>query len=456
MTVTDVAAMPRKSRVLHRSLRETPPAVIGGHGVWLIEAGGREVLDGSGGAAVSCLGHQHPRVLAAMAAQADKLTYAHSSFFTSETAEALAEELVGHEPGGLAYAYIVSGGSEAIEAALKMARQYFLEIGQPRRARYIARRQSYHGNTLGALAAGGNAWRREPYQPLLADAFSHVTPAFAYHEKRADETEESFVRRLAAELEAEFQRLGPDTVAAFVAEPVVGATAGCVPAPEGYFRAVREICDRHGALLILDEVMCGMGRTGTLHAWEQEGIAPDIQAIAKGLGGGYQPIGATLASGRVVDALREGSGAFQHGHTYLGHPMACAAALAVQRVIREDDLLPRVRRMGDLLEERLTERFGNHHHVGDIRGRGLFRAIEIVADRSGKTPFDPALKVHARIKRAALARGLACYPAGGTVDGVRGDHVLLAPPYIVSAAEIDMIVDRLGAAVDDVVNNIPH
>jgi adenosylmethionine-8-amino-7-oxononanoate aminotransferase len=448
--------MSKKSRVMHRSLRETPPLAVGGHGVWLVDAEGREVLDSSGGAAVSCLGHQHPRVLEAMARQAGKLTYAHSSFFTSEAAEALAEELVGHEPGGLGYAYIVSGGSEAIEAALKMARQYFLEIGQPRRARYIARRQSYHGNTLGALAAGGNAWRREPYKPLLADAFSHVTPAFAYHEKSADETDDGFVRRLVAELEAEFQRLGPDTVAAFVAEPVVGATAGCVPAPEGYFRAVREVCDRHGALLILDEVMCGMGRTGTLHAWEQEGIAPDIQAIAKGLGGGYQPIGATLASTRVVEAIRDGSGAFQHGHTYLGHPMACAAALAVQQVIRDDNLLDCVRQMGDLLEQRLTERFGNHHHVGDIRGRGLLRAIEIVSDRASKAPFDPALKVHARIKRAALERGLACYPSGGTADGVRGDHVLLAPPYITSANEIDMIVDRLGAAVDAVIKDVSH
>ena len=291
-----------------------------------MDGSGREVLDASGGAAVSCLGHQHPRVVEALVHQAHKLTYAHTSFFSSEVAEALADELVGHEPGGLAYAYLVSGGSEAIEAALKMARQYFLEIGQPRRARFIARRQSYHGNTLGALAAGGNAWRREPYAPLLSDAFSHVTPAFAYREQRRDETDNGFVRRLVAELEAEFQRLGPDTVAAFIAEPVVGATAGCAPAPEGYFRAVRAVCDRHGALLILDEVMCGMGRTGTLHAWEQEGIAPDIQAIAKGLGGGYQPIGATLASAKVVDALRDGSGAFQHGHTYMAHPMACGRA----------------------------------------------------------------------------------------------------------------------------------
>lgn len=446
----------KRSRILHRSLRETPPTAVGGHGVYLVAADGREILDGSGGAAVSCLGHQHPRVLAAMARQAEKLTFAHTGFFSSEPAEALAEELVGHEPGGLAYLYPVSGGSEAIEAALKMARQYFVEIGEPQRSRFIARRQSYHGNTLGALAAGGNAWRREPYKPLLADAFSHVTPAFSYREKRDNETEEAFTRRLIAELAAEFERLGPDTVAAFITEPVVGATAGCVPAPEGYFRGVRELCDRHGALLILDEVMCGMGRTGTLHAWEQEEITPDIEVIAKGLGGGYQPIGATLATNRIVDALRAGSGAFQHGHTYLAHPMACAAALAVQQVIREDNLLERVRQMGDLLEQRLTERFGNHRHVGDIRGRGLFRAIEIVQDRASKAPFDPALKAHARIKKAAFERGLACYPMGGTVDGKSGDHVLLAPPYIASAQEIDMIVDRLGAAVDAVVADIAH
>ena len=310
------------------------PRAIGGEGVWLIGEDGRRILDASGGAAVSCLGHQHPRVLEAMSRQASKLAYAHTGFFSSEPAEALADKLVGHEPGGLGYAYFVSGGSEAIEAGIKLARQYFIELGEPQRQRFIARRQSYHGNTLGALAAGGNAWRREPYAPLLSSAFSHVTPAFAYHEKRDSESEADFVARLAAELEAEFQRLGPETVAAFIAEPVVGATAGCVPAPEGYFRAVREICDRHGALLILDEVMCGMGRTGTRHAWEQEGIAPDIQAIAKGLGGGYQPIGAMLASGRIIDAIRDGSGAFQHGHTYLAHPLACAAALEVQRVIR--------------------------------------------------------------------------------------------------------------------------
>lgn len=446
----------RTSRVLHRSLRETPPKAIGGEGVYLFAEDGRRVIDASGGAAVSCLGHQHPRVIAAMAKQASTLAYAHTAFFSSEPAEALAETLVGHEPGGLAYAYFVSGGSEAIEASIKLARQYFIERGEPQRQHFIARRQSYHGNTLGALAAGGNAWRRAPYAPLLSAAFSHVTPAFAYHEKHDGESDAQFVARLAAELEAEFQRLGPDTVAAFLAEPVVGATAGAVTAPDGYFKAVREICDRHGALLILDEVMSGMGRTGTTHAWEQEGIAPDIQAIAKGLGGGYQPIGAMLASGQIIDTIRSGSGAFQHGHTYLAHPLACAAALAVQDVIREDNLLEQVKQRGKQLEQRLTERFGNHRHVGDIRGRGLFWAIELVADRATRISFDPALKLNQKVKTEAFANGLGCYPGGGTVDGIRGDHVLLAPPYIASADEIDQIVDKLGTAVDNVLRSVNH
>ena len=452
--MNDMSPSSARSRVMHRTLRGAPPPVaVSGEGLWLRAADGSAVLDASGGAAVSSLGHGHPRVVEAIREQAGKLAYAHTSFFSSEPAEALADALVGHEPGGLAWAYFVSGGSEAMEAALKMARQFFVETGQSGRARVIARRQSYHGNTLGALSAGGNAWRREPYAPLLSPAFSHVSPAFAYREQRAEETEAEFTSRLLAELEAEFQRLGPDTVAAFVAEPVVGATAGAVPAPPGYFRGVREICDRHGSLLILDEVMCGMGRTGTLHAWEQEGIAPDIQAVAKGLGGGYQPIGAVLANERVVGALRDGSGAFQHGHTYLAHPVACAAALAVQRVIHDEGLLDRVKERGALLERRLQERLGNHRHVGDLRGRGLFQGIELVRDRTSKEPFDPALKLHARVKAAAFARGLACYPAGGTVDGRQGDHILLAPPFIISPAEIDLVVDRLGTAIDDAISS---
>jgi adenosylmethionine-8-amino-7-oxononanoate aminotransferase len=436
------------SRIIHRSLRTEPEVATGGQGMHLFGADGRRILDGSGGAAVACLGHGHPDVLAAMAAQAQRLSYAHTVFFTTEAAEELAEMLVGHEPGGLSHVYFTSSGSEGAEAALKLARQYFTEIGEPQRTRVIARRQSYHGNTLGALAAGGNMMRRALYEPLLSPSFSHVSPAFAYRFRRDDETEAEFSARLADELEAEFQRVGPHTVMAFCAETVVGATSGCVPAPEGYFRAVRKICDRHGALLILDEVMCGMGRCGTTHAWEAEGAAPDIQIVAKGLGGGYQPIGAILAQGRIVDALRDGSGAFMHGHTYQAHPVACAAALAVQKVILDQDLVANVRTTGARLEQGLTERFGNHRHVGDVRGRGLFWALEFVADRAAKTPFDPAQRMSERVKDAAFARGLACYPMNGTIDGKRGDHVILAPPYIATAEDIDTIIARIGDAVD--------
>jgi adenosylmethionine-8-amino-7-oxononanoate aminotransferase len=435
------------SRVLHRS-SATPPIAVSGQGIRLHLADGSEIIDGSGGAAVACLGHGNRRVAEAIGAQAGRMAYAHTGFFSSEPAEALAELVLDGAPGGLTHAYFCSSGSEATEAALKLSRQYFLEIGQPRRTRYIARRQSYHGNTLGALAAGGNAMRRAPYAPELAPVFSHVSPCFAYRFKQDNETDAQYLDRLAAELEAEFQRLGPQNVIAFLAEPVVGATTGCVAAVPGYFRAMREICDRHGALLILDEVMCGMGRTGTMHAWEQEGVAPDIQMVAKGLGGGYQPIGGILIGGRVVDALRAGSGAFMHGHTYQAHPVACAAALEVQRIIREDDLLTNIRAQGARLEAALVERFGNHRHVGDVRGRGLFWALEFVTDRASKQVFDPALKLNDLVKREALARGLAIYPMGGTIDGTQGDHVIVAPPYIATAADIDAIVERLGAAVD--------
>jgi adenosylmethionine-8-amino-7-oxononanoate aminotransferase len=435
------------TRILHRSIAHDYPVAASGKGVTIRDAEGRDYIDASGGAAVSCLGHSHPDVLAAMHAQLDQLAYAHTSFFTTKVAEELGETLIADAPDGMGHVYYVSGGSEAVEAALKMARQYHVEIGQPQRTRFIARRQSYHGNTLGALAVGGNEWRRKQFAPLLIETH-HVSAPFDYRGRRADESPEQYGERLAAELEAEIIRLGPDSVIGFIAETVGGATAGCITAPPGYFRQVREICDRHGILLILDEVMCGMGRTGTLHACEQEGIAPDLMTIAKGLGGGFAPIGAVLVADRVFDALRKGSGLFQHGHTYLGHPLACAAALAVQQVIKRDRLLDNVKAQGAHLARRLSERFGNHHHVGDIRGRGLFQAIELVADRGTKATFDPKHKLHARIRREAMARGLMVYPMGGTVDGVHGDHVLIAPPFIVDHDTVDVIVERLAEAVD--------
>ena len=435
------------TRILHRQINAPLRTAVGGRGVELLDRDGRRTIDASGGAAVSCLGHAHPDVIAALHAQADALTYAHTSFFTSEPAETLADRLVADAPDGLDYVYFVSGGSEAVEAALKMARQYFVETGQPQRSKIVARRQSYHGNTLGALATGGNAWRRAQFQPLLAETH-HIDPCYAYRDKAPGESEAAYGLRAAQALEDKLLELGPETVMAFVAEPVVGATLGAVPAPAGYFKRIRQICDRYGVLLLLDEVMCGMGRTGTLHACEHEGIVPDLMTVAKGLGGGYQPIGATFLSGAIYRAFAEGSGLFQHGHTYIGHPMACAAALAVQEVIARDRLLDNVVAMGAHLTRRLGERFGNHPHVGDIRGRGLFMGVELVEDRGTKAPFDPALKLHARIKREAMERGLAVYPAGGTVDGIRGDHVLLAPPFIIDAATLDVVVDRLGDAVD--------
>jgi adenosylmethionine-8-amino-7-oxononanoate aminotransferase len=438
---------PHTTHVFHRQLQTSLPVAVAAQGVTITDSQGRQYIDASGGAAVSCLGHGHPDVLAAMHAQIDRLAYAHTSFFTTEVAEALADDLIAHAPAGMSHAYFVSGGSEAVEAALKMARQYFVEIGQPQRRHFIARRQSYHGNTLGALAVGGNQWRRAQFAPLLMEV-THVSPCYEYRDRAPGETAQQYGQRLVKELSEAIDRLGGETVIAFVAETVVGATAGALTPVPGYLKGVRELCDRHGILLILDEVMCGMGRTGTLHACEQEGVVPDLMTIAKGLGGGYQPIGAVLAQKRLVEAFAKGSGLFQHGHTYIGHAVACAAALAVQQVIRRDGLLAACRRQGEGLDERLRTRLGEHPHVGDLRGRGLFRGVELVRERAAKAPFDPALRLHARIKREAMARGLMVYPMGGTIDGQQGDHVLLAPPFTVSDAELDAIVERLAQAID--------
>ncbi|NBS63207.1 MAG: aspartate aminotransferase family protein [Betaproteobacteria bacterium] len=442
----------KTTHVFHRHLHHRPPVAVSGHGAWLVDSEGREYLDASGGAAVSCLGHGHPAVLAAMHEQIDRLAFAHTSFFTTDVAEELAAHLVARAPAGMSHAYFVSGGSEGVEAALKMARQYFLEIGEPQRTRFIARRQSYHGNTLGALAVGGNAWRREPFAPILMPA-THVSPCYPYREQRADETLAGYGERLARELNETIEQLGADQVIAFVAETVGGATAGVLTPVPGYFRAVREVCDRHGVLLILDEVMCGMGRTGSLHACEQEGVVPDLLVIAKGLGGGYQPIGAVLAQRKIVEAMSAGSGFFQHGHTYLGHAVACAAALAVQRVIERDALLDRTRQAGARLHHLLEQAFVGHPHVGDIRGRGLFWGVEVVHDRVTRQPFDSTLRLHARIKREAMARGLMVYPMGGTVDGRSGDHVLLAPPFIATDTELELIAERFQSALDAAISS---
>ena len=438
------------SHIFPRHTKSSLPIAVKGEGSYIFDDSGKSYLDASGGAAVSCLGHAHPTVIKALHRQLDELTYAHTSFFTSEQAEKLADRLCLEAPKGIDRVYLVSGGSEAIEAALKLARQYYVEKGEPNRKAIIARQQSYHGNTLGALAAGGNKWRRDQFAPLLIDTH-HIAPCFAYRGKNESEDDFDYGQRVANELEHKLLELGPDTVMAFIAEPVVGATAGAVTAVDGYFRRIREICDKYGVLLILDEVMCGMGRTGYLYACEHDETRPDIICIAKGLGAGYQPIGAMLCSSEIYAIIENGSGFFQHGHTYLGHPMAAAAANAVLDVLIDQNLLSDVRPKGDALENLLHSKFNQHPHIGDIRGRGLFRAIELVGDRDTKAPFDPELKIAAKIKKSAQNNGLLCYPMSGTIDGKLGDHVLLAPPFVISNNELDELVHKLSVTIDQVI-----
>lgn len=440
------------SHIFPRHCHSDLPTAVAGDGCYLIDSNGKRYFDGSGGAAVSCLGHSNTRVRDAIKEQVDKLAFAHTGFLTTEPAEALADLLIAQAPGDLDRVYFVSGGSEAVESAIKLARQFHLENGKPERRHLIARRQSYHGNTLGALSAGGNAWRRQQFAPLLVE-MSHIAPCYEYAERGDSESLADYGQRVAQELEDEILRLGPETVMAFIAEPVVGATLGAViPAP-GYFTRIREICDKYGVLLIFDEVMCGMGRTGHLFACDADGIAPDILCIAKGLGAGYQPIGAMLCSKKIYNAITAGTGFFQHGHTYLGHPVAAAAALAVVREILERDLVAQVNERGAYLEAELKRRFAQHPHVGDIRGRGLFWGVEFVADRQTKEPFDPSLGLAGKLKKATFAQGLICYPMPGTRDGRVGDHVLLAPPFIASEQELSQALDILDKAIE---STLPH
>lgn len=433
------------SSVLHRNLLKHPPRAVRGDGVYVIDADGRRYLDACGGAAVSCLGHSHPAVIEAVRSQVATLPYAHTSFFTTDVMEQLADTIIASAPG-MGKVLLLSGGSESVEAALKLSRQYFVEAGQPDRRLFIARRQSYHGNTLGALSTGGNEWRRRFFAPIMMPG-NHIAPCFEYRERPADELPADYALRVADELEARILELGADNVAAFVAETVVGATAGAVTAVPGYFQRIREICDRYGIHLILDEVMCGTGRTGTMMAYEQEGIVPDMVTMAKGLGAGYQPIAALLCRDEITDVIRQGSGFFQHGHTFMGHATAVAASLATLRTIHDDGLLDNVRERGASLLAALRTSLGEHPNVGDVRGRGLFIGVEFVADKADKAPLDPATKTHNKVQLAALQRGLMVYGMGGTVDGRQGDHVLIAPPYIFTPDHEAELVEKLSAAV---------
>ena len=430
------------SNVFPRQITAPPLRAVASNGCYIIDENGKRYFDGSGGAAVSCLGHGDHDVIKAIQDQSSKMAFAHTGFFSSDPAEELAELLVQHAPGELDRVYFVSGGSEAVEAALKLARQFHIENGEPERRHMIARKQSYHGNTLGALAAGGNKWRRNQFEPILIDV-SHIASCYEYVDKTKQENSFEYGQRVAQELEDEILRLGSDTVMAFIVEPVVGATMGAVPAVPGYFKRVREICNKYGVLLILDEVMCGMGRTGHLFASEVDDISPDILCIAKGLGAGYQPIGAMLCSKNIYDTIGNGSGFFQHGHTYIGHPVACAAGLAVLRAILDRNLLKSVKHRSDQLFDALKIQLGAHPNIGDIRGRGLFIGLELVKDRITKKPFDPSLKVAANIKRKAFEAGLICYPMGGTRDGKWGDHILLAPPFIINESQITELVEKV-------------
>ncbi len=434
------------SYALHRNLLKTPPRAVKGDGAHLIDDNGNRYLDACGGAAVSCLGHIHPAVIAAVQKQIAKLPYAHTSFFTTDVLEELAEMLVKGAPG-MGKVLLLSGGSEAIEAALKLSRQYFLESGEPKKHLFIARRQSYHGNTLGALAVGGNEWRREPFLPLLIAAH-HIAPCFEYRERSESETQDEYGARAAADLEAKILELGPENVAGFVAETVVGGTAGAVVAVPGYFQRIREICDRYGVHLILDEVMCGSGRTGTMMAYEQENVIPDIVTLAKGLAAGYQPVGALLCTDKIMETIRNNSGFFQHGHTFMGHATAVAASLATQKAIRAENLMENVQKRGKAIRSSLRTALEHHPNVGDVRGRGLFIGVEFVADKSSKDPFDPSKKLHNTIQKAAMDAGLLCYGMGGTIDGLRGDHMLLAPPYNLDREGQDELVEKFLEAVN--------
>ena len=436
------------SNVFPRQIINPPIKAVSSDGCYIIDENGKQYFDGSGGAAVSCLGHGDPDVIKAVQDQTSKMAFAHTGFFSSDPAEELAELLIDNAPGELDRVYFVSGGSEAIEAAIKLARQFHIENGEPSRHHIIARKQSYHGNTLGALAAGGNKWRRNQFEPILIDV-SHISPCYEYVDKLKEETSFDYGQRVAQELEDEILRLGSDKVMAFIVEPVVGATMGAVPAVPGYFKKVRNICNKYGVLLILDEVMCGMGRTGHLFASEFDEIEPDILCIAKGLGAGYQPIGAMLCSKDIYDRLGKGSGFFQHGHTYMGHPVACAAGLAVLKAILNRKLLSSINNKSNQLFNCLKTQL-EHPNIGDIRGRGLFIGIEIVKNIETKKPFDPNLKVAASIKNAAFEAGLICYPMSGTRDGKWGDHILLAPPFIINESQIIELVNKLSIAIESV------
>jgi hypothetical protein len=431
--------------VLYRTPRATYPVAATAEGMYIIDTSGKRYLDMSGGAAVSCLGHADPDVVGAVRDQVGRLAFAHTSFFTNEPQERLARRLAQRFGEADARVYFTSGGSEANETALKIAWQYWMAKGQPERKVVISREHSYHGNTFGVLSVSGNsARRRASAAPLLE--WPRIAPCYAYRDRGAGETAVEYVERICDELEQAILSVGPERVAAFICEPVVGSSLGVVAAEPGYLPRVREICDRYEVLWIADEIMCGSGRTGTFFAHEHDGVRPDIATLAKGIGGGYQALAATVLSGRVADDL-ERSG-FAHGHTYIGHPVSCAAGCAVQEVLDRDGLLAVVGTEGERFGRLLHERFSAHPHVGDIRGRGLFWAVELVSDRASRRGFADGRALPGRLQRCAMENGLICYPGGIEIDGAQVPHIMLAPPFILQREHMDECLDKLDSVLE--------
>jgi len=435
--------------VFSRNLGQSYPLAKRAAGMYIYDASGKAYLDMCGGAAVSCLGHSHPDVLTALHAQLDNMAFAHTAFFSSAPQEALADTLVQRfgEPG--AKAYFTSGGSEANETALKMVWQYWRAEGKPEKTKIISREHSYHGNSFGALSVSGNPARRRALGDLLID-WPRIAPCYAYRRKAAGESDLEYGIRTANLLEEAILKAGADTVAAFIVEPVAGASLGAVPAVEGYFKRIRQICDAHDVLLIADEVMCGTGRTGSFFAHEQEGFLPDIVTMAKGIGGGYQPLAATIASKKIVERFSQKSSPFDHGHTYVGHASACAAGSAVVEAIEKYQLLGVVRAKGAILNDALVEAFTGHENVGDIRGRGLFQALELVADKTKKTPLSDGPLFAKKIKNKAMQNGLMCYPSGGLERDDLSTHILFAPPFILETKHIDEMIQKLTKTLSEV------
>jgi adenosylmethionine-8-amino-7-oxononanoate aminotransferase len=427
------------------------PLVTHAAGIYYFTDTNRRIIDACGGSAVACLGHDNSRIRAAISRQLDQLPYCHSQFFTHQTSEMLAKTIIESTDNRMARLLTLSSGSEALEAALKLARQYFLELPEPQNERihFISRRPSYHGATLMALGVGGHVSRRTLFEPMLTTHTKSVSQCNTYRGLLPGETISDFNERLAAELDEAFCSFPVGSVAAFVAEPVTGASTGSVPAPPGYFKAIKSVCESHGALLILDEVMCGIGRTGTMHAWQQEEVTPNIQVIGKAFGGGYVPISGLLMDHDVDKVLSAGSGRFSHGQSFQAHPVACAAALEIQRIIREDNVLANVKEMGDRLSTSLRNKLGSHAHVGDIRGKGLFWSIEFVQDVVTKDPFPASRGVGYAFHEFAMQEpyNICVYPGAGTIDGSSGDHILLAPAYNITADEVDLIAEKVSEAV---------